>query len=261
MNIIEAKRISLSYYDESRSRYYEVISDISLSVEKGTIVSIMGPSGCGKTTLIKILAGLLAPSAGEIRVDGNLIQGPCSDRTVIFQEYGLFDWKTVFQNVEFGLKAKNINKEKRKSLSMKFIEIVHLKGFERIYPYALSGGMKQRAAIARALAVDPKCILMDEPFAALDSQTKYKLLGDILEIWEKTKHTIIHVTHDVEEALFFSNRILLLSDVPSKIAFEIEVPFKRPRIEEDRTRIPFYELSKTINAYLRKLRIVEERQK
>jgi ABC-type nitrate/sulfonate/bicarbonate transport system ATPase subunit len=212
----------------------KVLNGISFSVEKGSLVSVLGPTGCGKTTLVRIIAGLLIPTQGLIKVDGHVVTGPSADRTVIFQEYGLFEWKTVMENVEFGLKAKGLPKRERRQLAQPYIDMVHLRGSERKYPKELSGGMKQRAAIARALAVEPECVLMDEPFAALDAQTRLLLQEEILEIWEETRKTILLVTHNVEEAVFLSDRIFVLSNLPARVVLDIEVNLPRPRSPEMR---------------------------
>ncbi|MCX6580145.1 MAG: ABC transporter ATP-binding protein [Candidatus Aminicenantes bacterium] len=226
---IEVVDLHMAYPINGNSIGAKVLDGISFSVKNGSFVSVLGPSGCGKSTLIKIIAGLLLPTQGIVKVDGNGIKGPSSDRTVIFQEYGLFEWKTVIENVEFGLKAKGMPKSARLDIAQKYIDMVHLRGSERKYPRELSGGMKQRAAIARALAVNPECILMDEPFSALDSQTRLLLQEEILEIWEVTRKTILLITHNVEEAVFLSDRIILLSNIPARVSHDINVDLPRPR--------------------------------
>ena len=226
---IEVVDLHMAYPINGNSIGAKVLDGISFSVKNGSFVSVLGPSGCGKSTLIKIIAGLLLPTQGIVKVDGNGIKGPSSDRTVIFQEYGLFEWKTVIENVEFGLKAKGMPKNERLDIAQKYIDMVHLRGSERKYPRELSGGMKQRAAIARALAVNPECILMDEPFSALDSQTRLLLQEEILEIWEVTRKTILLITHNVEEAVFLSDRIIVLSNIPARVSHDIDVDLPRPR--------------------------------
>ncbi|MCY3018360.1 MAG: ABC transporter ATP-binding protein [Planctomycetota bacterium] len=240
---IEAAGIHMAFPFAGDQHGVEVLSGVSFGVAEGAFVSILGPSGCGKTTLVKVLAGLLRPVQGVVRVDGREIASPSPDRTVIFQEYGLFEWKTVRENVEFGLKAKGLPKHQRREVAQRFIELVHLHGSERKYPNELSGGMKQRAAIARALAVEPECVLMDEPFAALDSQTRQILQEDILEIWEKTRKTILLVTHNVEEAVFLSDRILMLSNIPTKVVLDIPVGLPRPRPPELRFESGFRKIA------------------
>jgi ABC-type nitrate/sulfonate/bicarbonate transport system ATPase subunit len=231
---IEVEDLHMAFPLDGEQLGGKVLSGISFSVENGSLVSILGPSGCGKTTLIRIIAGLLTPTQGVVKVNGYPITGPSPDRTVIFQEYGLFEWMTVMENVEFGLKAKGLPRRERRQIAQRYIDMVHLHGSERKYPRELSGGMKQRAAIARALAVDPECVLMDEPFAALDAQTRLLLQEEILEIWEETRKTILLVTHNVEEAVFLSDRVFVLSNLPARVVLDIEVNLPRPRSPEMR---------------------------
>lgn len=189
----------------------------------------MGPSGCGKSTFLDILAGLSKPTSGEIHIDGKLITGPDLDRGIILQGYALFPWLNVRQNIEFGLDIKGISKAERREISNKFIKLVGLDKFENRYPHELSGGMKQRVAIARALAYDPEVLLMDEPFAAVDAQTRELLQEELLAIWEKTNKTIVFITHSIEEAIFLADRVVVMSGNPGKIEEIIEINLKRPR--------------------------------
>jgi NitT/TauT family transport system ATP-binding protein len=228
-----------------------ILNNISFDIEPSSFVNILGPSGCGKTTLLNIIAGFIRPSTGQITFDDKLINGPSPERTVVFQEYGLFDWKTVRENIVFGLKAKGISKEEQKKIVRNYIELVHLCGSENKYPYELSGGMKQRAAIARALAVDPKCLLMDEPFGALDSQTRHLLQDEILEIWQRTSKTIISITHSVDEAVYLSDRIIVLSRSPARIILDINIDLPRPRYPEIRLEINFKKFYDTVWQVLR----------
>jgi len=196
---------------------FTAIKDVNLTIDKGEFISIVGPSGCGKSTLLDIIAGLAKPNEGEIYIDNKLITGPDLDRGIVLQGYALFPWRTVRHNVEFGLEIKGVPKSQRKDISQKFIELVGLKGFEDRYPYELSGGMKQRVAIARALAYDPEVLLMDEPFAAVDAQTRETLQDELLRIWEETHKTIIFVTHSIEEAVLLSDRVAVMSANPGAI--------------------------------------------
>jgi ABC-type nitrate/sulfonate/bicarbonate transport system ATPase subunit len=240
-----------SYRHGDGANHVMVIDGISLSVAPGSFVSILGPSGCGKSTLLKLIAGLLKPDSGSVTVDGNVVDGPSPDRTVIFQEYGLFDWKTVRGNVEFGLKAKGMSRSERHVVSQHYIDLVHLRGREDVFPRELSGGMKQRAAIARALAVQPRCILMDEPFGALDAQTRLLLQEEILDIWEQTKNTIIMVTHSIEEAVYLSDRVVVLSALPARVVTDVRVELLRPRTPDIRYEPQFKDLTKELWSQVR----------
>jgi len=230
----------------------ETLAGVSFSVPRGSFTSVVGPSGCGKTTLIRIIAGLLTPTTGRVTVDGVFITGPSPHRTVIFQDYGLFEWKTVMENVEFGLKAKGLPTGERRKVAQRYIDLVHLTGSEDKYPSELSGGMKQRAAIARALAVEPRCVLMDEPFSALDSQTRLLLQEEIVEIWESTRKTIVMVTHNVEEAVFLSDRVVVLSRGPARVALDMEVDLVRPRAPKMRSESRFREITDALWEVLRR---------
>lgn len=244
--MIKLKDVSKGYANSTNGRAIEALDKISFEVEPGEFFSVLGPSGCGKTTLINIIAGFIKPNAGEVYFDGKAAQGPWRDRIVVFQEHNLFDWKTVFFNVEFGLKAKGVSKDERSSISQRFIDLVNLKGFEDSYPFELSGGMKQRVALARALAVDPECILMDEPLGSLDSQMRERLQIEIMSLWEKTKKTILMVTHDIEEAIFLSDRVALMSKAPGKIRQIIPIDIPRPRDVSIKTTINFQNIKRKI---------------
>ncbi|HBC97863.1 MAG TPA: ABC transporter ATP-binding protein [Clostridium sp.] len=206
------------------------LDNFNLKVKKGEFITVVGPSGCGKSTFLDILAGLSKPTSGKVYIDGEPITGPALDRGIILQGYALFSWRTVEKNIEFGLEIKKIPKEERKKISEKFIELVGLKGFENRYPHELSGGMKQRVAIARALAYDPEVLLMDEPFAAVDAQTRESLQEELLNIWEKTNKTIVFITHSIEEAVFLADRVVVMATSPGRIKEIINVKLPRPRI-------------------------------
>ena len=212
---------------------FTAISNINLDVSKGEFLAIVGPSGCGKSTLLDILAGLTKPTSGEIYIDGKLVTGPALDRGIVLQGYALFPWRTVKQNVEFGLEVKKISTEERHEISEHFIQLVGLKGFEDCYPLELSGGMKQRVAIARALAYDPEVLLMDEPFAAVDAQTRETMQDELLRIWDDTKKTIIFITHSIDEAVYLADRVVVLSNNPGTIRDIIPVKLPRPRYKGD----------------------------
>jgi NitT/TauT family transport system ATP-binding protein len=209
------------------------LQGINLKVRSGELLSIVGPSGCGKSTLLDLVAGLQRPNTGEIFIDGRLIAGPALDRGIVLQGYALFPWRVVIDNVAFGLEIKGVPKKERRAISQRFINLVGLQGFEDRYPYELSGGMKQRVAIARALAYDPKVLLMDEPFAAVDAQTREALQDELLLIWEKTGKTIIFVTHSIEEAIYLSDRVAVMTTNPGTIREVIEIRLSRPRQNSD----------------------------
>ncbi len=204
------------------------LEETSIEIKTGEFVCLVGPSGCGKTTLLNLVAGLEKPSRGAILANGKLITEPGSDRVVIFQETALFPWLNVIQNIEFGLVGK-MEASKRREIARVLLDLVHLGRFEKSYIHQLSGGMRSRVAIARALALNPSVLLMDEPFAALDAQTRDILHDEIQEIWQKTKQTILFVTHNVREAVCLGNRVLVFSARPGRIKKEFKVEIERPR--------------------------------
>ncbi|HWR41168.1 MAG TPA: ABC transporter ATP-binding protein [Patescibacteria group bacterium] len=208
---------------------FEAIRKLDLEVRAGEFFTIVGPSGCGKSTFLDMVAGLAKPSSGEVFIDGKLITGPALDRGIVLQGYALFPWRTVRKNVEFGLEVKKIPQKDRNEISQRFIELVGLKNFEDRYPHELSGGMKQRVAIARALAYDPEVLLMDEPFAAVDAQTRETLQEELLRIWEETKKTIIFITHGIDEAVFLSDRVAVMTANPGTIKEVVTINLPRPR--------------------------------
>lgn len=216
-----------------RSERLPALQGINLDVQEGEFMVIVGPSGCGKSTLLDMLAGLSRPDGGEILLDGKPVEGPGLDRGIVFQQYALFPWKTALGNVEFGLEAKGVARRERRERAYEFIRLVGLQGFEDRYPHELSGGMKQRVAIARSLAYDPEVLLMDEPFAALDAQTREILQGELLRIWEKTRKTILFITHGIDEAVFLGQRVAVMTSRPGTIKEVIEVPFETRSSEED----------------------------
>lgn len=233
-NVDKAFRIqrNLGHVGES-SRPLSALRDINLDVKQGEFMVIVGPSGCGKSTLLDLLAGLTKPNGGQILLDGKPIAGPNLDRGIVFQQYALFPWKTALANVEFGLETKGVARKERKRIASEYIRLVGLAGFEHRYPHELSGGMKQRIAIARSLAYDPEVLLMDEPFAALDAQTRETLQSELLRIWEATKKTIIFITHGIEEAVYLGQRVAVMTSRPGRIKEVIEVPFASRTSEED----------------------------
>ena len=211
----------------------EVLQEINLEIAEGEFICLVGPSGCGKSTLINLIAGLEMPTSGRVLVDGVPVAGPGTDRVVVFQEAALFPWLNVQQNVEFGLKMAGMPAEKRKERSAEYLRMVHLSRFVDAYPHQLSGGMKQRVAIARSLAMDPKILLMDEPFAALDAQTRQLLHQELLEIWQQTRKTIFFVTHNVREATVLGDKVLTISARPGRLKKGFAIHLPRPRRESD----------------------------
>lgn len=208
---------------------FEAIKHLDLTVKQGEFLAIVGPSGCGKSTFLDMIAGLAKPNSGEIFMDGKLITGPALDRGIVMQGYALFPWRTVRKNVEFGLEIKKVPQKERREISQQYIELVGLKNFEDRYPHELSGGMKQRVAIARALAYDPEVLLMDEPFAAVDAQTREVLQEELLRIWEKTRKTIVFVTHGIDEAVFLADRVAVMTANPGTIKEIVDINLPRPR--------------------------------
>ena len=205
------------------------LSDISLQIAKGEFVSIVGPSGCGKSTLLYVVGGFVAPSRGAISVAGKPVTGPGPDRGPVFQEFALFPWKTVLGNVMYGLRQQGVSKPEAEAKARALISLVHLTGYERFYPKELSGGMKQRVAIARTLAYGPAILLMDEPFGALDAHTRTGLQSELLEIWERDRKTVLFVTHSVEGAVFLSDRVVVLTRSPGRVKAAIDIDLPRPR--------------------------------
>ena len=226
--------ICLSYRTQAGERLL-ALQGINLEVRAGEFLCIVGPSGCGKSTLLHLIAGLQVPTSGQILVDGIPIQGPGTDRIMIFQDHGLFPWLTVGQNVEFGMKMKGLPKAERREKTQHYLHLVHLGKFENSYIHQLSGGMRQRVAIARALATEPDVLLMDEPFAALDAQTRDLLHDELERIWRNTGRTIIFVTHNVREAVRLGDRVVLLTFRPGRVKSEFPVNLPRPRSLEDPT--------------------------
>jgi ABC-type nitrate/sulfonate/bicarbonate transport system, ATPase component len=222
------------------AEYVTAIDNINLTINDGEFVSIVGPSGCGKSTLLNILAGLDKPTEGEIILNGHQIDGTGPDRIIVFQENALFPWLKVIENVEFGLKVAGLQKEKRRQIALAHLETMQLTRFADSYVYQLSGGMKQRVALARALVMDPEILLMDEPFASLDSQTRDLLSVELQLIWSKTRKNIIFVTHNIMESVCLGDRVFVFTNRPGKIKREITIEHRRPRLTEDDELKPFY---------------------
>lgn len=232
---LEARNIGKLFAgsDGKASQNTMAIKDINLSIEEGQFVCFVGPSGCGKTTFLNILAGLDKPTEGEVILDGRPVYETGPDRCMVFQENALFPWLKVIDNVEFGLRMKGVAKTKRHEQAMHYLEMMQLAKFADAYTYQLSGGMKQRVAIARALVMDPEVLLMDEPFAALDSQTRDLLLVELQLIWAKTKKTIVFITHNITESICLGDKVVVFSKRPGRVKKEIPINYRRPRLPED----------------------------
>lgn len=221
--------LSKTYFDLYAGQHVAAVEDVSLEIGNGEFVSILGPSGCGKTTLLNMIAGFIPPTRGEILLNGRRIEGPGPDRGVVFQSFALFPWKTVLDNVGFGLKMRGVPKAERDRIAREYVALVGLTGFEQHFPHELSGGMQQRVGVARVLANKPDLMLMDEPFASVDAQTRMTLQEELTRIWEDRRPTILFVTHDVEEAVFLANRVIVLSSRPGRVREALEVNLPRPR--------------------------------
>ena len=213
--------------------YVTAIEDVNLSIAEGQFVCFVGPSGCGKSTLLNILAGLDRPTQGEVILNGRPVTNTGPDRIMVFQENALFPWLNVIENVEFGLRMAGVEKEKRSEIAMHYLDMMQLTKFSEAFTYQLSGGMKQRVAIARALVMDPEVLLMDEPFAGLDSQTRDLLLVELQLIWAKTRKTIIFVTHNIIESVCLGDKVVVFTSRPGKVKKEIDIEYRRPRLTED----------------------------
>lgn len=218
----------------SSSNELLALGGVNLDIHKGEFISIVGPSGCGKSTFLDLVGGLSKPNEGNIFIDGKPVEGPGLDRGIVFQQYALFPWRTALGNVEFGLESQKIPKNERTEIAQKYLSLVGLSSFEDRYPYELSGGMKQRVAIARALAFDPDILLMDEPFGALDAQTREILQRELLHIWEETHKTILFITHSIDEAVFLSDKVAIMTARPGVIKKMEDVPISRnDRFDDD----------------------------
>jgi NitT/TauT family transport system ATP-binding protein len=241
---IEVANVSKSY--ETREGNFLALDMVNLNIEKNEFVCIVGPSGCGKTTLMNIIAGLNKPSTGYVKVQGETVTGPGKGKGIIFQQYALYPWLSVQKNVEFGLKIKKIHKTERARIAQRYIQLVGLEKFKDSYPKELSGGMKQRVAIARAYATNPNILLLDEPFGALDAQTRAQLQENLLKTWQAERKTCFFITHDVEEAVLLSTRVIIMSAGPGRIREIINVDLPYPRNQETKITRDFGEIKNRI---------------
>ncbi|MFC4598646.1 ABC transporter ATP-binding protein [Cohnella hongkongensis] len=240
MQALEIKQLSKVF--SGISGEVVALQNIDFAVKQGEFVSIVGTSGCGKSTLLSMIAGLGQHTSGDILVDGRPVSGPGPDRAVVFQSDATFPWLTVRENIEYGLKVKKVDAQTRRDKTDELLKLLELEKFRDAYPRELSGGMRKRIDIGRAYAVEPQILLMDEPFGALDVVTREAMQSELLRIWSEKKKTVVFVTHDLEEAMFLSDRIVLLSPRPGRIKQIIELPFERPRTQELRESKLFYEI-------------------
>jgi NitT/TauT family transport system ATP-binding protein len=235
------EEVSKTYQRAQGGGEVHALDHISASIKPGEFVAVVGPSGCGKSTLLYMLGGFVPMSAGRIVVNGAPVTGPGPDRGPVFQEFALFPWRTALQNILFGLREQKVPKAEAKARAQRLVEMVHLKGYEHLYPKELSGGMKQRVAIARTLAYDPAILLMDEPFGALDAHTRTMLQDELLAIWERDTKTVLFVTHAVDEAVYLADRVLVMTSAPGRIKADIPISLPRPRRRDELLRDSNYQ--------------------
>lgn len=245
-NTVKVKIDNVVKKYDTRQGEVIALNGVSLDIKENEFICVVGPSGCGKSTLLNIIAGLLEPTEGSIYVDGNKVEGPGKERGVVFQQYALFPWLTVQKNVEFGLKLQGKSKEESTKIANHYLKMVDLLQFANSYPKELSGGMKQRVAIARAYAVNPSVLLMDEPFGALDAQTRTQLQSELLLTWEKEQKTCFFITHDVEEAIILAQKVIIMSARPGRIKDIIDINIPYPRTQEVKMSKEFLDLKNKI---------------
>lgn len=236
-------------FPSSRGSSVTALDNINLTIEPGSFTCIIGPTGCGKTTLLRIIAGLETPTSGLVIVGNEPVNGPSKDTGMVFQQYSLFPWRSVIDNVAFGLEVRGVSKKERYRQAMDLLKLVSLTDFAKSRPYELSGGMQQRVAIARALATDPALLLLDEPFGALDERTRHRLQDELITIWDRTKKTVLFVTHNIDEAVYLGQRIVALADQPSRIVDDISIKLARPR---DRVSPEFVDMLLKVRLVLEK---------
>jgi NitT/TauT family transport system ATP-binding protein len=250
---LEVRRLRKVFYQQHAGRWAGllVLDDISLSVQSREFVSVLGPSGCGKTTLARMIVGIESADEGEILIDGKPAGPPGANRCLVFQNYGLFPWRTILGNVSLGLEIRGVGRAEREARAREYLKLVGLSGFERHYPHQVSGGMQQRAGLARALSTQPRLLLMDEPFGAVDAQMRTLLQDELLRICELTRTTVLFVTHSVEEAIYLSDRVLIFSARPGRVVAELRVDLPSPRYEFDARSDPrFGEIRREVNQVL-----------
>lgn len=253
--MVEVQRVSKIFQKAVKNKSMEVkaLAEVDFSIRQNEFVSIIGPSGCGKTTLLRIIDGLISCDGGQVIINGKKVTAPGPDRAVVFQTFALLPWRTVLANVEFSLELRGVPKEERTETARTYLERVGLAEFEHHFPHELSGGMQQRAGLARALAVNPLILLMDEPFGSVDAQTRQLLQEELLELWQREKKTVIFVTHSMDEAVYLSDRVVVMTARPGQVAEILQVPLPRPRTDSDvRRSREFVELTNYIWESLKK---------
>jgi ABC-type nitrate/sulfonate/bicarbonate transport system ATPase subunit len=249
--LIRLDQLGMTYTRRDGSPF-RALENVDLTLAQGgEFISLLGPSGCGKTTLLKIIAGLLRPTEGAVVLDGRAVSGPGPDRAVVFQDFVLLPWDTVLSNAAFALEMRGVDRQRRDAIAGEKLAMVGLTGFEASYPHELSGGMKQRVGLARALAADPQILLMDEPFGSLDALTRQVLQEELLKIWEADQKTVIFVTHSIDEAVFLSDRVLVMGTRPGRVLRDVTIDLPRPRPESIRSEPAFRELTEDLWSELR----------
>jgi NitT/TauT family transport system ATP-binding protein len=241
--ILDVDALSVTYENRKTGELVEAVGDVSLDIGVGEFVTIVGLSGCGKSTFLSAVAGLVKPTGGAISVAGKRVDGPGTDRAVVFQKPSLLPWRTVIDNIIYGLELQGVAKEEAKRRAAHFVDLVQLHGVEHFHPGALSGGMQQRVNLARALVCDPALLLLDEPFGALDAITRETMQDELLSIWEQTRKTVLMVTHQIDEAVLLSDRVVVFSNRPARIVEEVDIDIARPRTAEVRSSAIFKELT------------------
>ncbi len=243
---LSVNQLIVSFENAQTGDLTEAVANVSLEIQPGEFVTIVGLSGCGKTTFLNAVAGLIKPRGGSIRVNGQPVEGPGQDRTMVFQKASLLPWRTVILNIIYGLELRGVKRDDAKRQAQKYLELAHLSGFENYYPHQLSGGMQQRVNLARALACEPEVLLLDEPFAALDAITRESMQNELLGLWEQTKKTVLMVTHQIDEAVLLSDRVIVFSARPARIIEDVRIKLPRPRAPQLRDDAEFDFLAKKI---------------